>query len=156
MKNKNELLKDLKFHFNTKLIIAAFVVEFVILFVLFCFAGGEHIESEGSYALREVLTNAGAASSAQYSDIYSGVTENSDLESFVSKYIADDDVLLSSLSPSLSGYINHEYNVKNYIQGVAGKEDNTQKDEDLPVNSTPDDTNYKYYQFIRKYRRICC
>jgi len=148
LKDKNELLKDLKAHFNTKLIIAAFIAEFVILTVLFCFAGRSSIEEDGSYALREVLANAGAASSTQYSEICSGVTDDSELETFVSKYVSDDDILMASLSPSLAGYINHEYNVKNYIQGVSGKCDADVITDDKEVSADTDSEKYKYYQFV--------
>lgn len=148
MKDKKELLKDLKSHFNTKLIVAAFAVEFIMLTVLFCFAGRSTIEAGGSYALRDVLSNAGAASSTQYSEIVSGATENSELETFVSKYISDDNILMSSLSPSLAGYINHEYNVKNYIQGVAGKADVSTVPEIEHTESSTPSVNYKFYQFV--------
>ena len=148
MKDKNELLKDLKSHFNTKLIIAAFVAEFIMLAVLFCFAGRSSIEKDGSYALREVLSNAGSASSSQYSEIYSGVTNDSELETFISKYVSGNDVVMSSLSPSLAGYINHEYNVKNYIQGISGKSETESEDDKIQDAVDSDAEQYKYYQFV--------
>ncbi|MBE7065281.1 MAG: hypothetical protein E7384_05670 [Ruminococcaceae bacterium] len=148
MKDKNELLKDLKSHFNTKLIIVAFVAEFVMLAVLFCFAGRSSVQKEGSYALRDILSNAGAASSTQYSEIYSGATDDGELETFVSKYIAGDNMMMSSISPSLAGYINHEYNVKNYIQGKSTETETPVSDNKVPTDDKKDSVNYKYYQFV--------
>lgn len=149
MKDKQNLLSEIKTHFNTKLIIAAFAIELIMLTVLFCIAGRSSVEEDGSYALRDILSNAGAASSSQYSDIYSGAMDNSEMESFVSKYISGNDALMSSLSPSLSGYINHEYNVKNYIQGIHGAQQESNPVQNNNGSSTGSDTlSYKYYQFV--------
>lgn len=149
MKDKQELLNKIKTHFNTKLIIGAFALELIILTVLFCIAGRSSVEDEGSYALREILSNAGSASSSQYSEIYSGANGNSEMESFVSKYIAGNDALMSTLSPSLSGYINHEYNVKNYIQGIKGtQEESGSVQNNNNVSADKDSLDYKYYQFV--------
>ncbi|MBQ8434426.1 MAG: hypothetical protein IJX24_00200, partial [Oscillospiraceae bacterium] len=117
MKNKDELFRVFKSHFNTKVILSVFVLEFIILTVLFCVAGHLYVKQKGTEATADILTNANAGSAAQYAESIASEKSKSELENIMSKYVVNDPLLVSAVSPSFSAFINHEYNVRNYNHG---------------------------------------